>query len=100
VTTYGGLLDDRQDPEGWWLGITPGSNWGPNITADEARELAIERAQAFDRLWAERAVAREAALGYVVQPATWEGLGGRIVTNDGGASFEASDDGSRRATLG
>ena len=78
MTTYGGLLDDRQDPEGWWLGITPGSNWGPNITADEARELAIERAQAFDRLWAERAVAREAAL----------------------ASFEASDDGSRRATLG
>lgn len=55
VTTFGGVWDFRDDPEGMNFGDT-----------DNPERLA--KKQNIDRLWDERRPEREAALGYMVQP--------------------------------
>lgn len=56
------VWDDRGDPEGTIYG-SPG--YGP--------ELVTARHEAFEQLWAERAPAREARYGWMVQPVDVDG---------------------------
>lgn len=60
-----GMYDDRGDPDGWHMYFGPGSGW-PDPA--EAQEKFVCRAQWMDEEWERRRPAREAVMGYMVQP--------------------------------
>ena len=62
------VYDARDDPEGYCFSYQPDTNYGPQ-SPDEAFQQQQDRAAWVDEEWERRRSTREAALGYMVQPA-------------------------------